>query len=124
MRVTLDIPQSEINRMAQQVRAWQVRKRAEIIALIEETADKVMESAKALAPEKSGDLKRSIRTNLSMLADELAGEVIAGGTKKVYYQSMVEHGTEKMAAKPYMLPAYEAHVQDFIKGLKRILSRA
>lgn len=123
MRVTLDIPQAEINRMVHQVRAWQVRKRLEIIKLIEETSEKVMRDAKELAPTDSGDLEKSIRTNLSMLADELAGEVIAGGTKKVFYAWFVENGTEKAAAQPFLLPAYEAHVQDFIAGLKRILSR-
>lgn len=118
MRVTLDIPQAEVNKMMRQVRAWQAHKRAQIIDLIEETTRAIAKDAKARAPESSGTLKKKIRALLKHVASDLSGHVVAD----VFYAKFVELGTQKAAAHPYMLPAYEAAIPEFLSKLRAILA--
>lgn len=122
MNIKVELPQSEVNALVHAVHAWQIRKRAQIIALIEKTAEAIKDDAKELAPKKSHALEKSIRTDLKKIASELSASVIAGGTRKVYYQHFVEFGTSKRPAQPYLKPAYEKHIPGFIAELKRILS--
>ena len=119
MRVTLDIPQAEVNKMVRQVRAWQAMKRAEIIDLIEETARAVAADAKNRAPVESGDLKKKIRSILTDVASHLAAHVVAD----VFYAKFIELGTSTARAHPFMLPAYEAHVHGFLLKLRTLLSK-
>lgn len=117
MRITVDIPQSEAARLIRQVKAWQVRKRVQIMDLIEATAEEVAKGTRNAAPEDSGDLKKSVKTMLRDLADELSGYVVADK----FYAKFIELGTQKAKAHPFMLPAYEAAVADFLVKLRRIV---
>lgn len=117
MRMTVDIPQSEVNKMIRQVRIWQIRKRTQIMDLVRDTAKEIAANTQKAAPEDSGDLKKNIKTLLRDLADELSGFVVADK----FYAKFIELGTQKARAHPFMLPAYESAVADFLIKLRRII---
>lgn len=118
MRIDLDIPNTEINKMVRQVRLWQAKKRVQIIDLIEETANAIAEDAKSRAPVDTGDLEKEIKVLITNVAEELGANVVAD----VYYARFVELGESFAPAHPFMLPAYEAHIPRFIIKLRAILS--
>lgn len=118
MKVQLDIDQSEITRMLRQIRVWQAKKRAQIIDLIEDTAKAIQEDAQSRVPAQSGKLKKRIRVLLRHVADELGGFVVADE----FYANFIELGTAHARAHPFMLPAFEVHIQGFLLKLRKILS--
>lgn len=119
MNVSIDIPQAEVNRLLKSVRAWQVRKRAEILALIEETTEAIAAETETRVPVQSGNLKKKIRTALRDVAAQLSGFVVVDD----FYAKFVELGTSAAAAHPFIMPAYEIHITQFITKLYGILKR-
>lgn len=118
MRIDLDIPQADVNAMLRKVRAWQVRKRVQIIDLIEDTVKKIEADATSRVPVQSGNLKKKIRIVLSDVANELTGYVVADD----FYAKFIELGTSTAQAHPFMLPAYETAIRGFLLKLRAILS--
>ena len=66
---------------------------------------------------RTGNLEKSIHREAHEVAKVLEEWVIAG----MPYASFVEFGTSRMAAKPYLIPALEAHKEEIIKVLKEAL---
>jgi HK97 gp10 family phage protein len=66
---------------------------------IERGANLIADLARQLAPEKTGDLKRSIEVQDG--AHALARRVVAG----MPYAAFVEFGTRESEAQPYLTPA-------------------
>ena len=62
------------------------------------------DGARRLCPVDTGDLKASISARSQAAADGAEGAVTAGAAHAVY----VELGTSRMAARPFLLPAYQA----------------
>ena len=118
MRVKLDILQTEVNQMVRQVKAWQAKKRAQVIDLIEETTKAIADEAKRRVRVESGNLKKKIRAVLTAVAEELSGHVVADD----FYAKFIELGTAHARAHPFMLPAYEVHITPFLIKLRAILS--
>jgi HK97 gp10 family phage protein len=144
MRLEIDIPKTEIDRLVRQLSRVHDEMRKEVTKLIAKTALAIEATAKksmsqmgqgrwytgrgkgrgdhrASAPgdppaTDTGRLRASIRTDLSELT-RLSATV---GTE-VAYGRFLEFGTANMAARPWLRPAYEKHVPDFIRGLRKIL---
>ena len=55
----------------------------------------------SLAPERTGTLKKSIKTFA-----EIAGEKVKPGVEMIYYGQYVNDGTYKMAAQPFINDAW------------------
>jgi len=96
----------------------------------------VAETARSLAPVDSGLLRASIGIADSVVFDSstdgrttYVGVLMAGvggnraGYKDAYYAHMVEFGTEKMAAQPFLTPAWDAHEAEVIDILGKRLAR-
>lgn len=70
----------------------------------EKAAEKIVERAKEAVPVESGRLKESIHAEHT---DVMEWTVYAGD-ESVWYGHLVEHGTNRMGARPFLLPAAEA----------------
>ena len=84
-------------------------------SLIAETAYKIESDAKKLTPVDTGNLRRSIKTDIK--EDGLTAEI---GTN-VEYAIYVEFGTSKQPARPYLTPAYVKQKKKFNDGLRDIV---
>lgn len=120
--VTFDIQASEIRGVVKSFERWEQRRRNDLAALIRDTAESIAQDARMMAPKRTRNLEKSIRANLGQVATQMQATVSAGNSK-AFYARMVEFGTKKMAAKPYLIPAYEAHIHTFIAKAVRILRR-
>lgn len=69
-------------------------------------------TAKVNAPVDTGTLENSISADI----DGLTAEVSA----TTNYADYVEYGTSRMAAQPYMGPAFDAHVPAFEEALGKV----
>ena len=92
-----------------------------IEALVAEYTLRIERTAKKLVRVDTGELRDSIRSDLTKAAGRIIGIIRAGGTPEVDYQHYVEYGTYKMAARPYMHPAFQAHWRDFVRDVQRLL---
>lgn len=101
------------------VRAWEVQRRAAIGALIARTALAVERDAKKRAPVDTGFLRSKIRPDVTRVLTDLAAEVIAGADYSYY----VETGTSRTRAQPFLVPAFEAAVPQFLRELRALLDR-
>ena len=77
----------------------------------------VERAAKQKAPKGVGDLQRSIQFRVEVNGDEIVGVVFT----PLEYAPYVEYGTYKMAARPFLRPAYNKNVNKLTQELKRIL---
>ncbi|MDA8212163.1 MAG: HK97 gp10 family phage protein [Clostridia bacterium] len=85
---------------------------------------KVIEKAsKDKAPVKTGKLKRSIGVKLKERTPYNAIATI-GPNDEGFYGTFVELGTKKMAAKPFLRPAFDENVQEARKEIRRVLKEA
>lgn len=72
-------------------------------------------SAKGYAPVRTGALRESISTEIRETDKTIVGEV----APHVSYAQFLEFGTYKMAAQPFMRPAYEENrgaILDLFRG--------
>ena len=138
--ITIDIPQSELSKVARATKQWADDKETEVSQLIAKYILMIERSAKKRAPVnkikgRGGILKARIHS----LLDGLTGYVMAGAE----YSKFQEFGTGRRGAssgiippsgyeygtvagvppQPFMFPAYEQHRASFIKDLKAILRR-
>lgn len=95
---------------------------------------KVRNDVKAAAPEDlTDDDNVKIKTSVALITKWKANTLyvkvgIRGGAKKnpdtPYYFRMVEFGTTKMAARPFMRPALESNAQQIMDTVVQELNRA
>lgn len=100
------------------LRAWERRKHAEVGALVVRTTGALLEDAVRAAPERTGRLRESLEADVARALTDLVGDVVAG----VFYARFVELGTAKLAAHPFLFPAWERHARAFYDDLRRILT--
>lgn len=73
--------------------------------------------ARGLVPVDTGALRDSIEAHSS-------GEYASSVTASASYAAMVEYGTGKMAAQPYMLPAAHRAAEEFFASARSQAQRA
>jgi HK97 gp10 family phage protein len=73
----------------------------DLVKAIKEFGKDFQKNLKTLAPERTGRLKKSIKT----FAD-IHGETVKAGVNMVYYGEYVNEGTYKMAAQPFINDAW------------------
>lgn len=91
----------------------------ELSTAVRDTAYKIERTAKQNAPVDTGRLKGSITTELDLGGTNPSAEI---GTN-VEYAPYVEYGTYKMAARPFLNPAYDRHIEEFEENVSRIVRR-
>lgn len=144
MRIEIEVPRGEIDRLMQSLRRSTKRLEGEVGKLVAKTALAIERTAKTSMARKgrgrwyrnrgkglgdhrasapgdppatdTGRLRSSITTDLHDLV-RLSATV---GTD-VAYGRYLEFGTVNMAARPWLRPAYEKHVPEFIEQLRRLL---
>lgn len=83
-------------------------------------AELIEKRAKDRVPVRSGDLQKSIRSEPGEL-----GWKVSAGSRDVPYAMLVEMGTSRTPARPYLIPAFEeakvAAVTSIVAVLKRHL---
>lgn len=75
------------------------------IEAVQANVDAIVADAQSLCPVRTGTLRDSIQGDVVVDGWNVMGTV---GTD-VYYGEYVEFGTYKMAAEPYLTPAFEAN---------------
>lgn len=83
----------------------------------------IEQAAKSKAPVKTGRLRRSITVEIKDKEDNFI-TVRVGPGKEGFYGRFVELGTKKMAAKPFLRPAFDENVQEARKEIRRVLKEA
>lgn len=77
----------------------------EVATQMREVAIAIRRDARALAPRRTGNLRRGIR--YQRVYDRASGEVsyIVGWDKQAWYGRLVEFGTEHSRPRPHLVPA-------------------
>ena len=75
--------------------------------------DAIAETAEEIAPERTGNLRAGIQVIKYFTRGSLYGEV---GVVDVYYAPFVHFGTKFMAARPFLLQAFDLRANIFTGG--------
>jgi len=100
------------------LKKYQFRKMNQIEDELRIGAFKIEGLAKDTVAVASGRLKSSITTDDS----DAAVLIIRVGTN-VKYAPYVEFGTKRMAAQPYLYPAFFAYENEIVKAIGRVLKK-
>ena len=89
--------------------------------MVQVTGTKIQMDAKRDVPRDTSRLHNS-KTNYAEDGQMTAVvRSVAEGSAPVEYGVYVEFGTYKMAAQPFMMPAFERHSQRFIDALNKLI---
>lgn len=77
------------------------------------TLDAIQSTAHDIAPERTGDLKAGIQVLKYFTRGSLYGAV---GVVGVFYAPFVHFGTKHMAARPFLLQAFDLRANIFVGG--------
>ena len=100
------------------LKKYQSRKKKQIKDELVIGALKIETLAKQAAPFETGRLSASI----AMDDSDLALLVVRVGTN-VKYAPYVEFGTKRMAAQPYLYPAFFSYENEIVKAIVRVLKK-
>ncbi len=91
------------------------------------TAEKIVKTARQLAPYRTGRLREGRRTpgekGIHVVPDTAAGRsgvAVAGVRADAPYSGFVEFGTSRMSPRPFLRPAFEQHRKAFVEELADI----
>jgi HK97 gp10 family phage protein len=87
-----------------------------VIAAVRAGAEAVEAEAKTRVPVASGALRDAIHTDLD--GDDV---YVVAGTDDVFYGHLVEHGTSRVPARPFLVPALEARRDSILNGVRAAL---
>ena len=90
---------------------------ARIIAAMRTAVEAVEMDAKARVPVASGELRDAIHIETE---DRNSVSVVAGDDN-VFYGHFVEHGTSRVPARPFLVPALEAKREEILASVNAVL---
>lgn len=76
----------------------------------------IKKEAKARAPERTGLLKKNIRSKQMRYTEKPAVGIYISG--KAFYWYFIENGTSKMAAAPFLRPAVDSKYEEGVNKFK------
>lgn len=91
---------------------------AEVAGVVRKSAAAVERSAKANAPVLTGELRDDI-VSTTITGDGRSSAMSATISSTSDHAAYVELGTSKMAAEPYLGPAFDAELPNFEAGVAR-----
>jgi HK97 gp10 family phage protein len=83
--------------------------------VVKKSALDIEADAKINSPVDTGLLMNSISSTIEGLSAEIGPDT--------EYEEYVEHGTSKMVAQPYMLPAFEKHAPQFEDAMGKVAEK-
>jgi len=95
----------------------------EIEDIIKKAAEKIRDEAKERAPKLTGQLSDSIEVKTLEIKKDKIKIGIGPVGDAVFYWFFVEYGTSKMAAQPYLRPAYDNNKKAVEKEIARELQK-
>lgn len=108
------------------VKEWQISEEQWKEGVIDSVADeirtiayKIERDAKMIVPVDTGDLRKSIGTDITGSGGSTSAEV---GTD-LHYSEHVEFGTSRQYAQPYLIPSFDKNVADLERNINKILGR-
>ena len=84
--------------------------------------ERMKEDAEALVPYRTGKLWKSIDYEVYQVPSNI-GPIVGELTANTDYAQYVEYGTSRMAARPFIRPAYEAHKHELMEEVERSVRR-
>ncbi|MDS1371032.1 HK97-gp10 family putative phage morphogenesis protein [Aliarcobacter butzleri] len=97
-----------------------------LVGAVRAGAKPLVNAAKANVPVDTANLKRSIGINRKKTKDKsqvwFTVSPRKGGKNDGFYGHMVEFGTSKMAAQPFMRPAFESQDKQSIEAVKEYMA--
>ena len=118
----MPIDTSEVRALGSRLQTVGGRIGADASAAMRRTAYSIEVDAKATAPVDTGNLRSSISTTIT--GDGRFGAMTAEVGPTASYGIYLEYGTSRMAAQPYMGPAFDRRVGNYTAALADIASRA
>lgn len=102
---------------------WIERVWAGVGNAVEETAYKIERDAKLTVPVDTGDLRKSIETEIDWNSSDRGEKVSAEIGTDLEYSDDVEFGTSRQMAQPYLIPSFDKNVADLERNINKILGR-
>jgi len=115
---TARVDAHEVARFAGRLTRASMRVGASGSAILRKTAFDIESTAKQLAPVDTGLLRSSISTDIG--GDGRFGTMTAEIGPTAEYGIYQELGTSRMAAHPYLGPAYDQHIPRYESALARL----
>lgn len=112
----------EVRAYRQQLQSASRKAENQARVVVRKTAFDISRDAKAIAHQKFSDQATGATANSITQAFPSPLEAEIGPT--TYYAPFVEHGTSRMAAKPFMGPAADRHEGPFAEALAAIAGEA
>lgn len=118
MSVTVSIDGLEEVKKALSVLPARIQKNI-LVSGVRAVASTFQKEAKRIVPKDEGDLKNSIKTVKRRTKDGSTkfSVGINSKTANVYYGHMIEFGTKKATAQPFMRPAYEQNKSKAVQSI-------
>lgn len=91
----------------------------EVKKVVITTANKIETEAKLKAPVDTGDLRKSITTDIEQTSRKIETET----GSDVEYADHVELGTSKQSPQPYLFPSFEKNTRDFTEKVNEAYQR-
>lgn len=113
---------SELRTYANQLRLSTRNAERKASQAVRKTASDIARDAKAIAHQKFSDQATGATAN--SITQTFPGALEAEIGPTTYYAPFVEHGTSRMAAKPFMGPAADRHEGPFAEALAAIAGEA
>ncbi len=101
--MTIEIDGREVLALQQAFDTADGRVTKAVVEAVRESGKAVADTARGLAPKRSGRMARSITSKVTTRATDVTAEV--GPT--AFYGHFVEHGTSRMAPRPFLGPALD-----------------
>ena len=115
MKIKLDL--QGVEHTVDRVIEISAKARKKVAEQINKSALNIQLGAKQRCPVRTGALRNSITV-------DFYGEMSAQIGPHMPYAPYVEFGTRKMAAQPYLFPAFEEERPKFEEGLKKAIEEA
>lgn len=88
---------------------------------VEETAYRIERDARMIVPVDTGDLRKSIETEIDWSSSGRGEKVSAEIGTDLEYSDDVEFGTSRQMAQPYLIPSFDKNVADLERNINKIL---
>lgn len=109
---------SEVRKLSADLVTGAARVGAETSRVVRASAERLKKSAQGKAPHRTGALAQSIGVDLYGDGRSVGLTAVVGPS--VRYGLFVERGTSKMAAQPFMAPAFEEESPRFADDLAKV----
>lgn len=127
---------AQLDRLNRRMKAIPQAVRQAVVPALTTSGNELVSRMKALAPERTGDLKESIEATPPGQStppysqpggSRVAGElevVVTAGNSGVRYPHLVEYGTADTAAQPFFWPAFRLTRKRAAGRIKRAITKA